>query len=59
MKNIIPVPVVWSADGPVPDELVLPLFRVQVNVAFAPALKRHIDWSKLQLRAESSKRYMI
>ena len=51
-KFCIPVPVVWSADGPVPVDGVPPLFRVQSNLSFLSWRNPHMDLSKLQPKAK-------
>ena len=46
-----PLPDVWSEDGPVSDDGVLPALRVQSNVSFLACTKPHVELSKLQLNA--------
>ena len=38
----------WSPEGPVLEDDVLPLCRVQSNLSFLSCTKPHIDWSKSQ-----------
>ena len=51
----IPVPVVWSADGPVLPDAVLPLSRVQSNLSLVSWTNPHRDESKLQPKAKQLK----
>ena len=51
-KFCIPVPVVWSADGPVEEDGVLPRCRVQSNVSLVSCANPHKDESKLQSKAK-------
>ena len=43
----LPLPEVWSEEGPVGEDDVPPLFRVQSNVSFLSCVKPHIELSKL------------
>ena len=44
-------PVVWSNEGPVPEEGVFPLCRVQLNLSFVPCSKPHKDTSKVHVNS--------
>ena len=44
-------PVVWSTEGPVPEEGVFPLCRVQLNLSSVPCSKPHKDTSKLHVNS--------
>ena len=46
-----PLPDVWSEDGPVREDGVLPALRVQSKVSFLACTKPHAELSKLQLNA--------
>ena len=54
-KFCIPIPVVWSADGPVLPDGVFPLRRVQSNLSFLSWTNPHRDESKLQPKAKQLK----
>ena len=44
----LPRPELWSEEGPVEEDGVAPLRRVQSNVSFLSCVKPHIEVSKLQ-----------
>ena len=47
----LPLPEVWSEEGPVEEDDVLPFFRVQSNLSFLSCVKPHIELSKLHAAA--------
>ena len=51
----LPLPEVWSEEGPVGEDDVPPLFRVQSNVSFLSCVKPHIELSKLHAVANENK----
>ena len=56
-KFFIPaLPVVWSADGPVLEDGVLPVRRVQSNLSLVSWANPHKVLSKLQLKAKQLKK---
>ena len=54
-KFCIPVPVVWSVDGPVEWDEVLPRCWAQSNVSLVSCANPHKDESKLQPKAKQLK----
>ena len=56
---ILPFPLVWSPEGPVPEDNVGPFFRVQSNLSFLSCRKPHIEASKLHVLAKRVKQANI
>ena len=55
----LPFPVVWSPEGPVSEDSVAPLCRVQLNLSFLSCTKPHIDPSKLHVIAKTNKQESV
>ena len=55
----LPFPLVWSPEGPVPEDSVAPLCRVQSNLSFLSCWKPHIDTSKLHVIAKTNKQESV